>query len=160
VLTFDDEMERVQTFLIPYDDAERAMLTGTLKLFIRDVLDVCRRAEQFLVSLGAERRCAMRLDRLSERLLAMGERIDMLRSRLRGGVDEAIDADGALRDSLKGLKEDISGIRCQLGSMRKPQLGARLQRAFVRLGKVAAHTYARADKLQWEIDEHDQRYSQ
>ena len=136
------------------------MLSGTLKLLVRDVRDLFRRAEQFLTSLGAERRCAMRLDRLSERLLAMGERIDGLRSRMRGGVDDIIDADGSLRASLKGLKEDINGIRCQLGSMHRPQMSARLQRAFGRLSKVAAHTYARADKLQWEIDEHDQRQSQ
>jgi hypothetical protein len=134
------------------------MLSSTLKLFIRDVLDVFRRAEQLLVSLGAERRCAMRLDRMADRLLAMGERIDVLRSRMHGGVDEVIDVDGALCESLKGLKEDISGIRCQLGSMRTPQPSARMQRAFVRLSRVAAHVYARADKLQWEIDEHDQRF--
>jgi len=136
------------------------MLSSTFKVFIRDVLDVFRRAEQLLMSLGAERRCAMRLDGLSDRLLAMGERIDGLRSRMRGGVDEMIDIDGTLRDSLKGLKEDISGIRCQLGGMGTKQHSARMQRAFVRLSRVSAHIYARADKLQWEIDEHDQRFLQ
>lgn len=134
------------------------MLSATLKMFIRDVLDVFRRAEKLLLSLGAERRCAMRLDRMADRLLAMGERIDVLRSRMGGGVDEAIDADGSLRDALKGLKDDISGIRCQVGGMGRPNLNARVQRAFARLSKVAAQTYARADKLQWEIDEHDQRF--
>ena len=61
------------------------------------------------------------------------------------------------RDSLKGLKEDIRGIRCQLSGMRAAQLGARMQRAFARLSSVAAETYASADKLQWEIDAHDER---
>lgn len=136
------------------------MFSGTFKVLIRDALNGFRRAEQLLLSLGAERRCAMRLDRLSDRLLAMGERIDALRSRMRGGVDEVIDGDGALRDSLKGLKEDVGAIRCQLGSMGTPQQSARLQRAFVRLSRVAAHIYVRADKLQWEIDEHDQRHLQ
>jgi hypothetical protein len=134
------------------------MLSGTIKHFIRDVHDVLRRAELFLLSLGAERRCAMRLDRVSDRLLCMGERINVLRARMDGEVDEAIDADGMLRDSLKGLKEDIRGIRCQLAGMRRPQLSARMQRAFARLSKVAEDTYACADKLQWEIDEHDQRF--
>ena len=134
------------------------MLSGTIKHFIRDVYDVLRRAELFLLSLGAERRCAMRLDRVSDRLLCMGERINVLRARMDGEVDEAIDADGMLRDSLKGLKEDIRGIRCQLAGMRRPQLSARMQRAFARLSKVAEDTYACADKLQWEIDEHDQRF--
>ena len=134
------------------------MLSGTIKHFIRDVQDVLRRAELFLLSLGAERRCAMRLDRVSDRLLCMGERINVLRARMDGEVDEAIDADGMLRDSLKGLKEDIRGIRCQLAGMRRPQLSARMQRAFARLSKVAEDTYACADKLQWEIDEHDQRF--
>lgn len=132
---------------------------GTIKHFIRDVLDVFRRAELMLAALGAERRCAMRLDGVSDRLLTMGARIDMMRSRMDGGVDEAVDADGMLRDSLKGLKEDIGEIRCQLVGMRRPQLSARMQRAFTRLSKAAAETYASADKLQWEIDEHDQRFS-
>jgi hypothetical protein len=140
------------------------MLSGTIKHFIqhfiRDVLDAFRRAELLLLSLGAERRCAMRLDRVSERLLSMGARINVLRARMDDGdVDEAVDADGMLRDALKGLKEDIRGIRCQLAGMRRPQLSARMQRAFSRLSLVAEETYASADKLQWEIDEHDQRFS-
>lgn len=135
------------------------MLSGTIKHFIRDVQDAFRRTELFLLSLGAERRCAMRLDRVSDRLLSMGARINVLRARMDGGeVAEAIDADGTLRDSLKGLKEDIRGIRCQLAGMRRPQLSARMQRAFGRLSRVAEDTYACADKLQWEIDEHDQRF--
>lgn len=135
------------------------MLSGTIKHFIRDLHDVFRRAELFLLSLGAERRCAMRLDRVSDRLQCMGARINVLRERMDGGeVDEPVDADGTLRDSLKGLKDDIRAIRCQLAGMRRPQLSARMQRAFARLSKVAEDTYACADKLQWEIDEHDQRF--
>jgi hypothetical protein len=137
------------------------MLTATIKHIIRDVLDVFRRAELLLLSLGAERRCAMRLDRVADRLLVMAGRINALRERIDGGdVDEAIDADGMLRDSLKGLKEDIRVIRCQLAGMRRPQLSARMQRAFARLNRVAEETYASADKLQWEIDEHDQRLAE
>jgi len=135
------------------------MVNTTIKHVIRDVLDVFRRAELFLAALGAERRCAMRLDRVADRLASMGARIDTLRTRMDAGIDEAVDADGMLRDSLKGLKEDIRGIRCQLSSMRRPQPSARMQRAFSHLSSVAAQTYASADKLQWEIDEHDERYA-
>ena len=135
------------------------MVNTTIKHVIRDVLDVFRRAELFLAALGAERRCAMRLDRVADRLASMGARIDALRTRMDGGIDEAVDANGMLRDSLKGLKEDIRGIRCQLSSMRRPTLSARMQRAFSHLSSVAEQTYASADKLQWEIDEHDERYA-
>ncbi len=58
------------------------MVNTTIKHFIRDVLDVFRRAELFLMALGAERRCAMRLDRVADRLASMGARIDILRTRM------------------------------------------------------------------------------
>lgn len=133
------------------------MTTANIKHLLQDFL---RRAELYLVSLGAERRCALRLDRVSERLRFMGSRINMLRERMAGdGMDEPIDEDRALRDSLKGLKQDIRAIRCQLFSMQGPGLSARLQRAFARLSKIAEETYASADKLQWEIDEHDGKFA-
>ena len=134
------------------------MLANTIKNLFGNVLDVFRRAEQAFASLGAERRCALRLDRLGDRLNLMAGRINLLRSRMLEEVGEAIDSDHALRDALKGLKEDIREIRCQLAGMQSPQLSGRLQRAFARLGQIAEQTYASADKLQWEIEEHDQRF--
>ena len=134
------------------------MLANTLKYLFANVLDVFRRSEVAFASFGAERRCALRLDRLGDRLHLMGERINLLRSRMHDEVGEAIDTDHALRNALRGLKEDIREIRCQLAGMQSPQLSARLQRAFARLGNIAELTYASADKLQWEIDEHDQRF--
>lgn len=135
------------------------MLSLTIKHLVRDVQEVFRRVERYLLSLGAERRCAMRLDRVADRLAGMGERINVLRSRMGDGVmDEAVDEDFTLREALKGLKEDIRGIRCQLAALQVPGLSARLQRAFTRLGKIAQETYASADKLQWEIGEHDRRF--
>ncbi|MES2016160.1 MAG: hypothetical protein V4484_06650 [Pseudomonadota bacterium] len=125
------------------------MLAATIKHVILS-------AEHFLLALGAERRCAMRLDRVADRLAFMGARINTLRARMSQDIDEAIDADGMLRDSLRGLKEDIRGIRCQLASSHRPQLSARMQRAFARLGQVAEETYASADRLQWEIEAHDE----
>lgn len=132
------------------------MLAATIKHLIRDLLELLRRAEQFLLALGAERRCALRHDRVADRLTFMGTRIDTLRARMDQQIDEVIDADGMLRDALKGLKEDIRAIRCQLPSQQHPQLSARMQRALARLSQVAEETYASADRLQWEIEAHDQ----
>jgi len=130
----------------------------TIKHFIRDVQDVFRRVESYLLSLGAERRCAMGLDRVADRLASMGAKINLMRSRMRdGGMEVAIDADCSLRDALRGLKDDIRGIRRQLAGMQTPQRSARLQRAFAHLGKIAEETYVCADRLQWEIDEHEQK---
>lgn len=135
------------------------MLGATLKHFIRDLRGIPRRAQAWLLELGAERRCAVRLDAVADRLRAMDMKINMLRARMvEGDTDEAVDGDFQLRDALKGLKEDIRGIRCQLAGMQAPQLSARLQRAFARLGKVAEETYSSADRLQWEIGEHDRHF--
>lgn len=135
------------------------MLSLTIKHLVRDAQEVFRRIELYVVSLGAERRCAMRLDRVADRLASMGDRINALRSRMGQGVmDEAVDADFMLREALKGLKEDIRGIRCQLAALQVPGLSARLQRAFARLSRTAQETYVSADKLQWEIGEHDRRF--
>lgn len=134
------------------------MLTVTIKNLLREVHDILRRAGNLFASLGAERRCALRLDRLGDRLHVMGERINVLRACMAQEAGEAVDGDHALRDALKGLKEDIREIRCQLAGMHSPHLSARLLRAFARLGRIAEETYSRADKLQWEIDEHDQRF--
>jgi hypothetical protein len=131
------------------------MTSEPVKLF----MEVMRRAQEFLATLGAERRCAMRLDRVADRLAAMGSRINGLRARMNEQIlDEAIDADFMLRDALRGLKEDIRDIRCQLAGMRVAELSKRMQRAFMRLSKIAEETYSSADRLQWEIADHDQRF--
>ena len=136
------------------------MLGRSVRQLFREVGDVFQRMEQALLALGAERRCAQRLDRLGGRLAGMGARIDVLRSRISGNqIREAVDADWSLRDMLKGLKEDIREIRLQLAAMQREYRSARLQRAFQQLGKVAQETYAKADKLLWEISAHDERYA-
>ena len=134
------------------------MFAATIKNLLRDVLDLGRRASLALEALAAERRCALRLDRLGDRLDMMCERINLLRSRMLEETGEPLDADHALRAALKGLKEDIREIRCQLAAMHTPLTGARLQRAFARLATIAEQTYASADKLQWEIEAHDERF--
>ncbi|MFB9243875.1 hypothetical protein IV454_17310 [Massilia antarctica] len=133
------------------------MLSAILKLLLREVSQLAKRGRNWLTSLAAERRTALRLDRLADRLRGMGIRIDILRKRMNEGrLDEPLDADASLREALRGLKEDIRTVRCQLSVLSGPGSSPRLQRAFARLAAVAEKTYAAADKLQWEIDEHDQ----
>lgn len=137
------------------------MLSASLKLLLRQVQASCRRTEEVLLAFGADRRCALKLDSVADRLLLMAGRIEALRVRMAAvGMQEAMDADCALRDSLKGLKDDIRVIGCQLASMDGPGLSARLQRAFQRLRKVAEETYAEADRFQWEITDHDARFQE
>jgi hypothetical protein len=154
--TFDHRCDSGQNFPILYAREMAPIMTSEpVRLF----LEVMRRAHAFLAGLVAERRCAMRLDRVADRLASMGGRINLLRARMHDGmVDEAIDTDFMLRDALRGLKDDIRSIRCQLAGMRVADLSRRLQRAFARLSQIAADTYASADRLQWEIADHDRRY--
>ncbi|MDQ1831654.1 hypothetical protein [Massilia scottii] len=134
------------------------MLSATLKLLLREVSHIARRGRNTLISLAEERRTALRLDRLADRLAGMGCKIDILRKRMSDGrLDEPLDTDASLREALRGLKEDIRTVRCQLSALSGPRSSPRLQRAFARLAAIAEKTYAAADKLQWEIDAHDQR---
>ncbi|SHH13223.1 hypothetical protein SAMN05428948_2944 [Massilia sp. CF038] len=151
--TFDRECEWDQTFLILFANEMAAIMQS------ESFSTVWQRVQNYLAALGAERRCAMRLDKVADRLAAMGVRINMLRRRMHeGSADEAVDADFLLREALKGLKENIRTIRCQLGGMHVTALSARMQRAFARLHNIAEDTYASADQLQWEIAEHDRRF--
>ena len=131
------------------------MLTSAIRQVFNGVVDLRQRAERAMLALAAERRCALRLDRLSTRLVDMGERISLLRNRMEGGGEETVDPEGELGAALKGFKEDIREIRRQLRMLEGPQQSARLQRAFSRLHGIAEQTYAGADQLQWEIVEHD-----
>lgn len=135
------------------------MIHTAFRYFLREVAGVFQRFEAGLAALGAERRCAVRLDHLAERLGGMGARINLVREKLGGcGMDNPVDIDAALRSALKHLKEDIREIRCQLAQLRRPGASARLQRAFAHLSQVAEATYTSADKLQWEIEEHDRHF--
>lgn len=132
------------------------MLKLRFKFIVGNLADVYRRVQEMLVALGAQRRCACRLDALGDRLLGMGANITRLRTDLHAGkFGESIDLNGSMRGSLKALKRDIGEIRCELAAIEPPGASARLLRAFKRLGKIAQDTYALADKLQWEIDEHE-----
>ncbi|RSZ57084.1 hypothetical protein HF313_10710 [Massilia atriviolacea] len=128
------------------------MLSSLLKLLLREVSQIARHGRNSLIALAAERRAAMRLDRLADRLAGMGYKIELLRKRMEQGLDDALDADATLREGLRGLKDDIRTVRSQLVSLSGPGSSPRLQRAFNRLSAIAEKTYAAADKLQWEID--------
>lgn len=132
------------------------MLQLGIKIITSSLAEGWRRVQESLASIGAHRRSAQRLDALSDRLLQMSGKIDRLRAHIAGaGASKRIDADGSLRTFLKELKRDIREIRCQLASWRGAGSNARLLRAVSRLTAIAESTYALADKLQWEIDEHE-----
>lgn len=134
------------------------MFNTAFKSIFRDLYCLVRRVEDALAEIGAERRCAQRLDRLSDRLTGMGSKIDGLRARMQEiSVNVPMDEDFSLRGSLKSLKQDIRDIRCQVASLHGANLPPRLQRALIRLSGIAEATYVRADKLQWEIDERASR---
>jgi hypothetical protein len=132
------------------------MLNLKSKFGSGSMADGWRRLQESLAALGAQRRCAVRLDAVADRLLSMAARIERLHAHMNSGhISERMAADGSLRGSLKSHKEDIREIRCQLAGLQGPVNCARLLRAFARLSKVAEDTYAAADQLQWQIDEHE-----
>lgn len=93
----------------------------------------------------------------------MGRKITSFEKSLVAGASrEAVDADFTIRDMLKGLKEDIRNIRCEMSAVPVESCagfgGQRLGAAIERLQAVAQETYAAADRLLWEIEEHDRRY--
>lgn len=132
------------------------MLHLGLKIIAGTLAEAWRRFQEALASIGAYRRSAQRLDALGDRLLQMSGKIDRLRTHMSGaGAGRPVDRDGSLRGFLKELKQDIREIRCQLAGWQGGSANARLQRAVMRLSRIAENTYALADKLQWEIDEHE-----
>jgi hypothetical protein len=132
------------------------MLHLGFKIITGSLAEAWRRFQDTLASIGAHRRSAQRLDALGDRLLQMSDKIDRLRAHMGGaGASQPMDRDGSLRGFLKELKQDIREIRCQLASWRTGGANARLMRAVTRLTSIAERTYSLADKLQWEIDEHE-----
>lgn len=108
-------------------------------------------------------RCARRMERLSARLLQMQTKISRFEEHIRNGCfDELIDADRSIRDMLSSLKEDIRTIRRELAGLqemgRKGYGAMRLDQALAQLHRIAEETYNAADRLLWEIDEHDHAY--
>lgn len=149
---------------------ECAMLTLAWKILVCEILLACKRAQAhwrdllFLMPPFVKQlRCARRMEMLAVRLAAMSRKIAAFEAGLLNGTfREAVDADFAIREMLKGLKEDIRHIRCEMAtvptSARSGYGGARLRDAMARLRTVAEETYVAADRLLWEIGEHDIKY--
>lgn len=109
-----------------------------------------------------EFRCARRIDALSRRLTGMQRKIaNMSAHVLSGGANGVVDADHSLRRMLAELKQDLNGVRRDLATWHarecRGRTGIVLAAAIERLNRIAADTYLAADRLGWEIDEHDQR---
>jgi hypothetical protein len=146
------------------------MLTLAWKILVCEVLLACKRARAhwrdllFLMPPFVKQlRCARRMESLAVRLARMSRKIGAFEtSLLAGAFKEAVDADYTIREMLKGLKEDIRHIRCEMAtvpaSARTGYGGARLRDAMAHLRTVAEETYAAADRLLWEIGEHDLKY--
>jgi hypothetical protein len=111
-------------------------------------------------ALVVEARCAHRIDALATRLAGMRGKISKLSSHLLSGkMGGMVDADGSLRRMLSELKDDLNCIRRDLAIWHakecRGRTGKRLAAAIAQLNHIAAETYAAADRLEWEIVEHD-----
>jgi len=115
-------------------------------------------------SLLAQWRCARRIDAMTQRLLRMRAKIRALSAHvMSGALRSAIDPDGSLLAMLVDLKEETCTLRYQMAQWHtkqcKGRAGARLRASMLALNRIAADTYAAADRLAWEIVEHDDAHS-
>ena len=126
------------------------------KLITGRFLGLQRRVRNAVRPLCVVRRSARRLDAMGDRMLLLHGKIERMREHIH--KEEAtglFDDDGSPRTMLAGLKEEAAYVRCQVAQMQVGVASARLNRAFDRLGQIATRTFAAADELQWEIDDHD-----
>ncbi len=110
-----------------------------------------------------EFRCARRIEALTRRLAGMQRKIaNMSAHVLSGSTRGAVDADRSLRRMLAELKADLNGVRRDLATWHtrecRGRTGMVLAAAIERLNRIAADTYMAADRLGFEIEEHDRRY--
>lgn len=144
------------------------MLTGAIRQFLATALHSLRASlaqwPRLLPSaLFVEFRCARRIDALSRRVRGMQQKIARMSAHvLSGRAGGAVDADRSLRRMLADLKLDLNGVRRDLASWHarecRGRTGALLAAAIERLNRIAAETYLAADRLEWEIEDHDRRY--
>ena len=140
------------------------MLTTIIKTVFFGVLRVgfLLRLHRWPSSLLVEWRCARRIDAMTQRLLHMRARIRALSGHvMSGALLGALDPDGTLAAMLGDLKEETCTLRYQLAQWHvkecKGRAGKRLKVSILVLNRIAAETYAAADRLAWEIVEHDAR---
>lgn len=146
------------------------MLTLAWKILVCEVLLALNRARghwhglmTLMPPVVRRLRCARRMESLAVRLVSMRRKIKAFEVSLTAGAfKEAVDADFTIREMLKGLKEDIRHIRCEMAAVPMASCtglgGRRLGEAIARLHTVAEETYVAADRLFWEIGEHDLKY--
>lgn len=147
------------------------MLMLAWKILVGEILRACQRArghwgEILLLVLPPgvrQLRCARRMNGLATRLESMRRKITAFEASIvAGAFRNAVDADFTIRAMLKGLKEDIREIRCEMAAVpiaaRTGPGGEHLSAAIDRLHSVAQATYVAADRLLWEIGEHDRKY--
>ena len=119
------------------------------------------RLHHWPASLLVQWRCAKRIDAMTHRLLRMRAKIRALSGHLMSGaLKDALDPDGTLATMLGDLKEETRTLRYQLAQWHvrecRGKAGVRLRASMLVLNRIAAETYAAADRLAWEIVEHDQ----
>ena len=119
------------------------------------------RLHRWPASLLVQWRCAKRIDAMTHRLVRMRAKIRALSGHLMSGaLKDALDPDGTLAQMLGDLKEETRTLRYQLAQWHvkecKGRAGVRLKASMLVLNRIAAETYAAADRLAWEIAEHDQ----
>lgn len=118
------------------------------------------RLQHWPASILVQWRCAKRIDAMTRRLLRMRAKIRALSGHLMSGaLKDALDPDGTLAGMLGDLKEETRTLRFQLAHWHlrecKGRAGVRLKASMLVLNRIAAETYAAADRLAWEIVEHD-----
>jgi hypothetical protein len=138
------------------------MLTTIIKQLFFGVVRIgfMLRLEHWPASILVQWRCAKRIDAMTRRLLRMRAKIRALSGHLMSGaLKDALDPDGTLAGMLDDLKEETRTLRFQLAQWHlrecKGRAGVRLKASMLVLNRIAAETYAAADRLAWEIVEHD-----
>jgi len=140
------------------------MLPPTLKhlvaTLLRPVQAVLRRLARLPMALVVEMRCARRIDAAARRVGAMRTKIGIMSGHLKAGsIEGQFDADRKLRRMLGELKDDLSVMRRDLAQWHvkecRGRTGARLETAIAQLNRIAADTWAAADKLVLQIEEYD-----
>ena len=131
-----------------------------LTIIIKQVFFCIVRLHHWPQSLMVQWRCARRIDTMTHRLLRMRAKIRALSGHLlSGALKDALDPDGTLAVMLGDLKEETRTLRYQLAQWHvkecKGRAGLRLKASMLVLNRIAAETYAAADRLAWEIVEHD-----